>query len=790
MAAFSIKVTLEWLALCGGLALALLIPGYTLLLYLKWLHDALADTASRVIAALSLSILATPLVFLVAHLLHLPLGTRSLLALLCLSLVALWLKLAGRRQPASGIEAMPIASLCLLASRSSLLPRLQATLGRLQWANLALLGIFLAGLSVRVAQGWGEPAALGSDAYHHTLISQLVIDNAGIPNNYLPYAPLGSFTYHYAFHALVAVSYWLGGAVAFGAGPLTTAKLTLMVGQVLSAFAPLVAYLLARHFTGSTKVGLVAALIPAVIEIFPTYYINWGRDTQMVGLLGLPLVMIASGLALNNHSPLVRYINSGSVERARLISAIRRRRTPLLPVTSFLHHSEVRAVMITGTLAAGLFLAHYRIIILFYFFLGLYTLVAVVKVLTSRWQVAVDADVRMGEPPFLQKQTKKARISRLLLKVIGIGIVNLIVVSPWLFNLLAGFSFTLAPKGGQVAQSFFSTRLSDIVSNWWFDKPLTAWLPSTAAPDGKPLPPLLSNWFITSPIVLLAAAGWLSGIIRRQGYVIAVGLWAAVSLALSNPYWLPIPLVSGRVDYQTVVSAFWLPASMLIGYLAVTILEARIWHRQGEGQPPQASWPLQAKLTTAALLVGLAFYAGGALAPQREDDRLEAYLQAGDIKALTWLKGQAIPAGTLFLVNTFTYSWSPNSRTGSDGGLWLPLLTQRGWQTTAPPLPYNNEVALGKDYRGKIIDLSILATQANNPNAVARLKQAGVRYAYIGARSVQLGTSGLSEKPELAQYRKKNLHIGGTLDHVQFDKAPQLWEKIYNEDDIYIYALK
>jgi len=783
VAAFSIKVTLEWLVLCGGLALALLIPGYTLLLYLKWLHNSLADTASRVIAALSLSILATPLVFLVAHLLHLPLGTRSLLALLSLSLVALWLKLGERRQPASRVEAMPIAS------RSSLLASLQDALARLQWANLALLGIFLAGLSVRVAQGWGEPAALGSDAYHHTLISQLVIDNAGIPNNYLPYAPLGSFTYHYAFHALVAVSYWLGGAMAFGAGPLTTAKLTLMVGQVLSAFAPLVAYLLARHFTGSAKVGLVAALIPAVIEIFPSYYINWGRDTQMVGLLGLPLVIIATERALNNRIYLVLYANSGPVEGARLVSAIRRRRSPLMSVTSFLRHAEVRAVIITGTLAAGLFLAHYRIIILFYFFLGLYTLVKVVKVLTSRRQ-AVDADVRLTEPPFLQKQTKKARISRLLLKVVGIGIVNLIVVSPWLFNLLAGFSFTLAPKGGQVAQSFFSTRLSDIVSNWWFDKPLTAWLPSTAAPDGRPLPPLLSNWFITSPIVLLAAAGWLSGIIRRQGYVIAVGLWAAISLALSNPYWLPIPLVSGKVDYQTVVSAFWLPASLLIGYLAVTILEARIWHRQGDGQPPQASWPLQAKLTTAALLVGLAFYAGGALAPQREDDRLEAYLQGGDIKALTWLKGQAIPAGTLFLVNTFTYSWSPNSRTGSDGGLWLPLLTQRGWQTTAPPLPYNNEVALDKDYRAKIIDLSILATQADNPNAVARLKQAGVRYAYVGARSVQLGTSGLSEKPELAQYRKKNLHIGGTLDHVQFDKAPQLWEKIYNEDDIYIYALK
>ena len=44
----------------------------------------------------------------------------------------------------------------------------------------------------------------GSDSYHHTLITQLISVRGALPNNYQPYAPLVTFTYHYGFHAVVA----------------------------------------------------------------------------------------------------------------------------------------------------------------------------------------------------------------------------------------------------------------------------------------------------------------------------------------------------------------------------------------------------------------------------------------------------------------------------------------------------------------------------------------------------------------------------------------------------------
>ena len=52
---------------------------------------------------------------------------------------------------------------------------------------------------------------LGSDSYHHTLITQLILDKGKIPDNYLPYAPIVSFTYHFGFHSLAAAFSWLSG---------------------------------------------------------------------------------------------------------------------------------------------------------------------------------------------------------------------------------------------------------------------------------------------------------------------------------------------------------------------------------------------------------------------------------------------------------------------------------------------------------------------------------------------------------------------------------------------------
>ena len=72
-------------------------------------------------------------------------------------------------------------------------------------------------------------APLWGDSYQHSMIAQLLVDNQGIPNSWLPYVPYQSLTVHYGFPASVALLQWLVEI------PNTIA--TLYIGQVLNVIA-------------------------------------------------------------------------------------------------------------------------------------------------------------------------------------------------------------------------------------------------------------------------------------------------------------------------------------------------------------------------------------------------------------------------------------------------------------------------------------------------------------------------------------------------------------------------
>ena len=88
----------------------------------------------------------------------------------------------------------------------------RANLNQLLKPDLNRLAIWLVAVISLLVGLWGMRhmvVGLGSDSYHHTLIEQLIIQNGGLPSNYLPYAHLATFSYHYGFHALVAAIDWL-----------------------------------------------------------------------------------------------------------------------------------------------------------------------------------------------------------------------------------------------------------------------------------------------------------------------------------------------------------------------------------------------------------------------------------------------------------------------------------------------------------------------------------------------------------------------------------------------------
>ena len=91
------------------------------------------------------------------------------------------------------------------------------------WESMTLAALLLAGLAIRLYVVRDLPAGLWGDSYHHTMITQLLLDNHGLFSSWQPYAPLETFTYHYGFHANAALLSWLTG--------LDSARSVVLAGQ-------------------------------------------------------------------------------------------------------------------------------------------------------------------------------------------------------------------------------------------------------------------------------------------------------------------------------------------------------------------------------------------------------------------------------------------------------------------------------------------------------------------------------------------------------------------------------
>lgn len=130
-----------------------------------------------------------------------------------------------------------------------------------------------------------EVAGLGSDSYHHTLFTQLIMEEGRLPESFGPFTPVVTFTYHFGFHAMAAFLGWTSD--------LPTRLLLLAVGKILIILCALSVALAAEKSTGSRIAGTCAAILTATVCVFPSYMLEWGRYTQ---LTGLTLMSLFAGL--------------------------------------------------------------------------------------------------------------------------------------------------------------------------------------------------------------------------------------------------------------------------------------------------------------------------------------------------------------------------------------------------------------------------------------------------------------------------------------------------------------
>lgn len=290
-------------------ALFYLLPGGALVVWL--LREG--DWIERVVVALGMSV-AVYALLVYATMTGLRLGRAATYGFLavCAGLIALRWWLDGRPVPAvRGMWA-----------------RLRA-----DPAPLALAVVVVLSLGARVFVVRDLVAPMWGDGYHHTMISQLLVDNRGLFDSWEPYAPLTTFTYHFGFHANVALFHWFSGESVIQA--------VIWIGQMMNVLAVLTLYPLAVKVSGGNRwAGVGAVLVAGLLSPMPMYYVNWSRYTQLAGQVVLPVLM---------------WVTWALVEARRW---------------------QWRLILLAVAACVGLGLTHYRV-------LGLYAVFAVVLGLAS-----------------------------------------------------------------------------------------------------------------------------------------------------------------------------------------------------------------------------------------------------------------------------------------------------------------------------------------------------------------------------------------------------------------------
>ncbi|NOK62902.1 MAG: hypothetical protein GFH27_549293n299 [Chloroflexi bacterium AL-W] len=223
----------------------------------------------------------------------------------------------------------------------------------LQPTTTDMVLLLMCGVALMVQSYNVRDLVVGSfgDSYHHTMIAQLLVDNGGLFSSWQPYAPLTTFTYHYGYHSNVAWLHWLTNV------PVTQS--IIIIGQVQTALTIPLIYLLTRRLVGNERAALWAALLAGFISLMPSYYVNWGRYTQLAG----HTVLIATAVTW----------------MALLHTALERplRRTVLIGLS-----------VLAGIMTSGMALTHYRVTVFVVCFVGtygLYLLLAKVRSWSALW---------------------------------------------------------------------------------------------------------------------------------------------------------------------------------------------------------------------------------------------------------------------------------------------------------------------------------------------------------------------------------------------------------------------
>jgi hypothetical protein len=150
--------------------------------------------------------------------------------------------------------------------------------------EMAALGLAAIVAYTRIRQIEGVVFPLWVDSVHHTMLVRLLVEHGHLPSSYAPFIAQSTFYYHWGFHAVVAFVAWVTGMTS----PAEVPRLLLGFGQLLNLLTFFAVYCGGIALFRNRRTALLAATLATLVSLFPAYYVSWGRDTQLCGLLLLP----------------------------------------------------------------------------------------------------------------------------------------------------------------------------------------------------------------------------------------------------------------------------------------------------------------------------------------------------------------------------------------------------------------------------------------------------------------------------------------------------------------------
>jgi hypothetical protein len=340
---------------------------------------------------------------------------------------------------------------------------------------------------------------------------------------------------------------------------------------------------------------------------------------------------------------------------------------------------KLLVVLLGGITLAGLIMVHYRVTI----FLGCLILALW---LGGIYHPTKESFIRLG---YSLKST------------VIMGLISLCLTLPWLMAILKTYITLFSPN-----PSVNNITFEGI--NWGY------------------LTPALGI-----PAIILAGAGFLWGILKRQNFTITLLVWVFLLLGIANPRYFRLPFPSGVINQTSVDIILFIPIAVLSGYIIGEVIS---WADRQISD--HRKWILY--LSCSLVGVGLSILGAQKLLPSLNPDTV--LWREADLAAIDWLRAN-IPEDETIVINPT--GWGYGLYRGADGGYWISVLTSKA---TLPPNVLYGLNAQERDFVNQFVE-DLLPIGENPVELWELLNRYKLRTIFVGQRGGVISPQSLRESP-------------------------------------------